>query len=64
MSERWTCPACGLGLRPDDSVVVVTLRPFHTACAEASFDDRSAWDHAAPTTLSQWVSGMARGIAI
>lgn len=57
----WICPACGLGLRPDDSVVVVRLRPFHVACAEASFTDRAAWEHTDVITLSQWARGIAWG---
>ena len=61
---RWMCPACGIGLRPDDSIVVVTMRPFHAACAEASFTDRATWDHADVTTLSQWAGGIARGSRI
>jgi len=63
-SGPWVCPACGLGMRPDDSVVVVRLRPFHAACAEASFADRSTWDHADPMTFSQWAGGIGRGGAI
>lgn len=56
---RWECPACGLGLRPDDSVVVVRMRPFHTACAEASFADPGTWEHTDAITLSQWARGIA-----
>ena len=55
----WTCPGCGLGLRPDDAIVVVTMRPFHFACAEAAFSDSAAWQHTDVTTLSQWARGMA-----
>ena len=59
--SRWVCPACGLGLRPDDSIVVVRLRPFHASCAEASFTDQEAWEHTDVTTLGQWARGLARG---
>jgi hypothetical protein len=58
---RWDCPACGLALRPDDAVVVVTLRPFHAACAEASFADREGWEHTDVVTLSQWSRGIGWG---
>jgi hypothetical protein len=56
--ERWVCPACGLGLRPDDSIAVVAMRPFHAACAEASFTDPAVWEHTDVTTLSQWARGI------
>jgi hypothetical protein len=58
-AAHWECPACGLGLRPDDSVVVVRLRPFHASCAEASFTDRATWEHTDAITLSQWARGIA-----
>ena len=55
----WTCPGCGCSLRPDDGIVVVTMRPFHVACADAAFTDRPAWEHTDVTTLGQWARGMA-----
>jgi hypothetical protein len=55
----WRCPACSHVLRADDSVVVVRLRPFHAACAEASFSDPAEWQHDDATTLSQWARGIA-----
>ena len=58
---RWHCPACGLGLRPDDAVVIVSLRPFHAACAEASFADRGAWEHTDVVPLTQGARGIGWG---
>ncbi|MGA1074069.1 MAG: hypothetical protein ACO307_02915 [Ilumatobacteraceae bacterium] len=58
-SGPWRCPACSHALRADDAVLVVRLRPFHAACAEASFADRPEWEHADAMALSQWARGIA-----
>ena len=62
-TERVECRLCGLVIRENDSIVVISDEPLHAPCAESAFSKSSAWKHASITTLSQMARGQGSAAA-